>query len=489
MKIEQTPRDDHQMAVTVELEAERMEAARRKAARKIAEKTKIPGFRPGKAPYDVIRRYYGDGAITEEAVEILVDEIYPQMLKEANIEPAASGQLENIEKLDPPTFKFLVPMRPTVDLGGYRAIRKPYSFAAPNETKVQQALDDMRRMYATTETVERAIQDGDFVLVNVNGKKAKAAEDEDLSALSRGSYAVFVREGEREDDWPFPGFPYKLVGMKPEETKEFKHKYPKDHEDSALAGASVTFEVTVKTVRGMNLPEVDDEFAKTVGGGDTLEDLMKNLRESLERQAKSEYDDKYFSELIEEIKAVATLKYPPQVLDHEAEHVLENLKNRLSHQGMEFDTYLKMREMDEAQFTQEEVIPVARKRLERSLIIDEVARAQNIQLDEETVKAAFMQDWTRLVTTDEQFAKATQNGNRASKELINAVALDSANRLMVEHVLDHLKAAATGQLSDDEPPAAEPAEEKPAKKPRAKKTGMAPEEAQAEPKKKSKKSE
>lgn len=469
MKIEQTPRDDHQMTVTVEVETERMEAARRKAARKISEKTKIPGFRPGKAPYDVVRRYYGDMTITEEAVEVLVDEVYPAMLKEANIEPAAPGQLENVEKLDPPTFKFVVPLRPTADLGGYRAIRKPYTFVAPTEEKVQQSLEDLRRTYATTETVERAVQDGDFVLVNVTGKKAKASDDEDQSALSRSSYAVFVREGERDDDWPFPGFPSKLVGIQPGETKEFKHKYPKDYADTTLAGASATFAVTVKTVRGMNLPALDDEFAKTVGGGDTLDELMKNLRNSLERQAKSEYDDKYFTDLIEEIKAVATLKYPPQSLTHEVEHVLEELKHRLSRQNMDFETYLKMREMDEAQFTQEEVIPVARKRLERSLIIDEVARAQKIELDEEAVKAAFMQDWTRLITTDEQFAKATQNGNRASKELINAVALDSANRLMVESVLNHLKAAATGQLSDDEAPPAEAAEAKPAKKARAKK--------------------
>ncbi|MEJ5225174.1 MAG: trigger factor family protein, partial [Anaerolineales bacterium] len=115
MKIEQTPREDHQMSVTVELDADRMEAARRKAARRISEKTKIPGFRPGKAPYDVVRRYYGDGAITEEAIELLVDETYPAMLKETGIEPAAAGQLEDVVSLDPPTFKFLVPMRPTAD--------------------------------------------------------------------------------------------------------------------------------------------------------------------------------------------------------------------------------------------------------------------------------------------------------------------------------------------------------------------------------------
>ncbi|MEJ5225603.1 MAG: trigger factor, partial [Anaerolineales bacterium] len=365
--------------------------------------------------------------------------------------------------------------------------RKPYAFVPPDENKVQEALQDLRRMYATTETVDRPIRDGDFVLVDVKGEKAKAKEGEDLSSLSRNSYAVMVREGERDDDWPFPGFPAKLMGMAPGETREFKHKFSKDHADETLAGASVTFTVTVKTVRGMTLPELDDEFAKTVGGGNTLDELMTNLRESLTRQAKAEYDDKYFTELIEDIKAVATLKYPPQVLEHEAEHVLEELKHRLSHQGMDFATYLKMREMDEETFKQQEVMPVAKKRLERSLIIDEVARTQKFEIDEESLKQAFAEDWTNLVMRDENLARDAQKG-RVSKDLLNAVMMDSANRLIVERVLDHLKLVATGQFSGE--PAAE---EAPVKKSRAKKSeaepaGEAP-EAESKPKKKSKKSE
>jgi FKBP-type peptidyl-prolyl cis-trans isomerase (trigger factor) len=133
-------------------------------------------------------------------------------------------------------------------------------------------------------------------------------------------------------------------------------------------------------------------------------------------------------------------------------------------------------------------MPVAKKRLERSLIIDEIARLEKIELDEETLKSAFQETWSMLATTDEEFAKATKGGTRASKELVDAVALDSANRLIVERALDHLKMAATGQLSDE--PAAE---EKPVKKARAKKAeaepaGETPAE-EATPRKKSKKSE
>ena len=101
LKIESLPREDHQVNLIVEVDPAQMEKAKRKAARKISERSKIPGFRPGKAPYDVVKRYYGDGAITEEAVEVLVDQIYPDVLKEAGIQPGAAGSLENIEKTGP----------------------------------------------------------------------------------------------------------------------------------------------------------------------------------------------------------------------------------------------------------------------------------------------------------------------------------------------------------------------------------------------------
>ena len=159
MKIETHPREDHQVTMVVELEPEKLEGARRKAARRIAEKVKIPGFRPGKAPYDVVRRLYGDGVLTEEAVEILVDEIYPEALKEADIKPSAAGALENIESLEPPKFIFTVPLTPTIDLGDYKSVRADYGWVEPAESEVEEEIENLRRMYATSETVERPAQE------------------------------------------------------------------------------------------------------------------------------------------------------------------------------------------------------------------------------------------------------------------------------------------------------------------------------------------
>ena len=466
MKIQQTPRDDHQMEVVVELENEQLEIARRRAARKISEKAKIPGFRPGKAPYTVVLRHYGKGPITEEAVEILVDDIYPKMLEEAKIEPGAAGALEKVEKLDPPTFKFLVPLAPTVDLGDYRSIRLPYEWQAPGDEKVDEAIQQLREMYSSTETVEREVREGDFAMLDVHGELTKAAEGAEQPDLSRDGFPVFVRKEERADEWPFPGFTLKLAGLQPGQEVSFTHKFPKDAPDEALRGKSTKFKVTVKTVRGVTLPELDDEFAKKVGGGETVDDLRKRIRENVERQAREEYDDKYFVEIFDLIKAGAIIKYPPQVLDHEAEHVLEELQRRLAEQRMDLETYLKVRNTDREIFIAEEAKPTAQRRLERSLLIDEIARQEKIELSEQELTEAFQQNWAALSATDQQFQKVTKGGTRANKDMVNAVVTDAANRTIVSRVLDHLKAIATGQAEAEASAArAKPkSKKKPAKK-------------------------
>jgi trigger factor len=440
LKIETQPREDHQVNLIVEVDAEQMDVAKRKAARKISERIKIPGFRPGKAPYDVVRRFYGDSAITEEAVEVLVDQIYPDVLKEAGVQPAAAGSLENIEKLDPPTFKFLVPLAPTVDLGDYRSVRKPYEFTPPAEDKVDESIKNLRSMYSTTENVDREIMEGDFVLLDIKGE----AKDKELPDMTRAGFPIFIRKDEKDADWPFPGFGMKLVGKKAGDTATLKHNFSKDHEDETLKGLSVDFEVVVKSVRGVTLPELNDEFAKSVGV-ENVEELRKRIKENLDAQAKADYDDKYFTDVIELIKSGATIKYPPQVLEHESEHVLDELKRRLSDQHLDLETYIKMQQTDMDKFMAEEVRPTAQRRLERSLLIEEISRQEKVELDQTKLEEAFQQNWASLSSTDEKFSKLTKGGKHASKELVDAVVVDTANRMMVSRVLDRLKAIAIGQ--------------------------------------------
>ncbi len=467
MKIETHPRDDHQITLIVEVEPEKLEGARRKSARRIAEKVKIPGFRPGKAPYDVVRRIYGDGVITEEAMELLVEELYPLALKEADINPAAPGQLENIEneKTDSPKFIFTVPLAPTVDLGDYKSIRLPYEWVAPGDEKLEEEIANLRRMYSTRETVERAAADGDFISVDVVGVKAKAKKDE-APLIERNGFALLVRADEKEGEWPFPGFASKLIGAEPGKSVEFSHKFPKDYTDESLKGQNVKFTVNVKTVRAIHMPEMNDEFAQKIGLGQTVDELHQRMRENLEHQSRAEYDDKFYEQVLEQIKAGATVNYAPQTLEHEMEHVLEDLERRMKGQGVEnLETYFKMMNITKEKFEEEQARPTAQKRLERGFIIDEIAKAEKIQIDEKSLEEEFRNTWATLAMTDEEFSKRTKGGTKPTREIIDAVTMDSANRLMVRGTLEALKAIATGQASSAETVE----EEKPAEAPKAKK--------------------
>ena len=443
MKIETHPREDHQTTMTVEVDPEQLEAARRRAARKIAGQAKIPGFRPGKAPYDVVRRMFGDAAITEEAMEILVNDIYPLAIKEAEITPAAMGQLENVESLDPPKFTFTVPLAPKVELGDYKSIRLPYAWTSPDEEKLENAISDLRRMYSKTEEVQREAQEGDYVLVDVTGVKAKPKEGEDALLAERTGFATLIRPEAKDDEWPFSGFAAKLVGIKPGEEISFSHKFPKDHADEKLQGQNVKFTVKVKTVRGVDMPPLDDNFAVMTGLGSSVDELRERMRENLENEARAEYDDKYFEEAIEQIKASATIKYPPQVLDHEIEHIVEDVERRLKSQGVEnMETYYKMVDTTPEKFMEEHARPVAKRRLERGLIMDEIARAESIRVDEHDIEHEFRHAWTDLVMNDPEFSKRTKGGTKPTREIVDAVALDSANRLLTRRVLDRIKAIA-----------------------------------------------
>jgi trigger factor len=477
LKIEKNIRDDHQAELAVEIDPERMEAAKRRAARKLAERGKIPGFRPGKAPYEMIRRHYGEEAIVEQAVDLLVDDIYPEVLKRAEIEPAAAGALEKIESVDPPKFIFRVPLMPTVDLGDYLSIRLPYEWTAPGQEKLDEALEELRQMYASTETVERGIEVGDYVLLDVKGEKKDAKEEEDLSDLSRTGVAVMVRKEDRDDEWPFTGFAKELAGLKPGESKTIKHKFPKDHEDDRLKAATVNYEATVKTVRSVILPELNNEFAKMVGEKyESLDQLKEVLAKDLESRLRAEYDDEYFAKLIDKVKEGAAIKYPPQVAEHECEHVLEDLTQRLTSQNMDMETYFKLRQTTQEKFMEEEVRPVAAKRLERGLILEEIARRHKIELDKQSLADEFSVTLNRLASQGAvDFAKLNKSAKETQARFSTAIASESANRLITRRSLEKLKSIAVGEYKpEDDAPKQPEAESK------AEETAASP-EAGAEP--------
>lgn len=479
MKIETQALEDHQMKVIAEFEASALEKYKHQAARKIANKSKIPGFRPGKAPYDVVLRVYGEEAVSDEAVELMVEEIYPQMLTEAKIEPAAPGSLQDIERGDPLKFTFVIPLEPTVDLAGYKNLRKKYTLKPIAKKEVDEFIERLKRNYATAEPVERAAKVGDLVYVKLDAEILNPAEDDKPELLKDSPMQIVIGETDPNgNDFPYEGFGDNLVKLKAGDEKKIKYTYPTDSRYEKLRGKDVEFSVIVESVKALNLPEFDDAFAQTVGEFENVDKLRESIQEQLESRARDEYESTWFEELIDQIVEQAVIKFPPQVVEHEMEHVIEAVQEDLSRQKMELDTYLKTIKKEKEAWLEEDIKPVAKKRLERSLVMEEIAKLEKIQVQNEDLQeevSAMIHEMQMQGNVDfKKLEKQLKN-----ERVANNMAMQAASRLVNRKTLDRMKDIATGKA--ESAPAAEGAPSDAAAKPTAKKKAAPKAEKSVEP--------
>jgi len=435
LNIEKTIEENHEARLVVEFDSEKFEKYKRRAARKISERGKIPGFRPGKAPYEMVVRNYGEPAIVEQAVDLLIDDEYSNILKEADVNPVAAGSLESVDSLQPPKLTFRVPLAPEVDLGDYRSIRLPYDWTAPGEAEVSAALEELQQMYATTETVDRPAEIGDYVLIDV---KSETTE------LNRTGFATVLRKEDSNTEWPYSGFSRDLAGLKAGESRTVRHTFPEDWEVEELRGKETELEVTMKTVRGVTLPDLDDEFAKMAGAGDTFEALKEAVTKDVEARSKASYDEKYFADLLEKVREGAKLQYHQHSVEHESEHVLNDLASSLSRQGLDLEAFFKLRNTTREKFIEEEAMPAAKQRLERVLILDEIMRQERIRLDDQELNSEFSNAINNLSVQGVDFSKI-RGGRQGQERIAQAVAMESASRLMTRRTLEVLKSIATGE--------------------------------------------
>ena len=469
MKIETELRDDHQMKVVAEFEADILEKYKHQAARKIATRAKIPGFRPGKAPYDVILRLYGAEAITEEAKGLLVDDSYPKILDEAKINPAAPGALEEISETEPIKATFLVPLEPTVELGDYKALRKKYSVKPVSEKQVDEFIARMRKNYATAEPSDQPAADGDLVALKLDATLTSPVGDEKAEVLKESPLQVIIGENDpEENDFPYPGFGENLKGLIEKGEKTFKYNYPAESKYDRLRGKEVEFHAVVESVKTLHMPELNDEFAQSVGDFENVSKLREMVRVQLESQAKNEYEKTYFDDLIDQLVKGATVKFAPQTLEHEMEHVVESIQQDLADQKMELDTYLKTIKQEKADWMEKDVKPAAQKRLVRSIVLDELARTEKVEVGNEELQKELesLISEMQYQTDPKKLQKELKNERYA-----NALAMEAATRLLNRKVLDCLKDIATGKAAEKavakEEAVTEGAAEKPVK---AKKT-------------------
>ncbi|HBX70783.1 MAG TPA: trigger factor [Chloroflexi bacterium] len=446
MKIEKELLEDHQIRLHVEFEVEPFEKAKHLAARKIAKKVKVPGFRPGKAPYNVIVRQVGEAAVVEEAMDGFIDEVYPQMLKEAEIRPYGPGSLEKVIGLEPPIFDFLVPLEPQVELGDYKALEIAYETPEIGEDEVDEQIEELRQQQAVTETSTEPATEGNRVFYSVSANRAEVEEGQETEIFPvRFNSLIIEAEGENQNQWPFPGFSANLKGMSIEEEKDIIYTYPEDHEDENLQSVEAIFHATVTNIQKVSLPEIDDEFAKTASDFDTLEELIADIKENLGKQKQNEYDSDYNDLVLNTLVEESTVKFPPQMLEDEKKDMLSNLEYRLSQQGINFDLYLQIRNMTKEDL-EAEVAPLAEERVKRGLVLAEVAKAENLQIDPQQLAAEAGR--TMEIVTRGMSPKDTKEFQKSDylSSLVNSIMAD----MMTRKSMNYLRAVAKGDPLPEE---------------------------------------
>jgi trigger factor len=373
--------------MTIEVEEERVDAARAKAVRKLTPKAKVPGFRPGKAPANMVRQYFGEERVLDEALDLLVPDIYREAVEaDESIFPVARPRLV-VETTEPLVVKATIPVRPTVELGDYQAVRIETEDVVVDPARVDDTIVVLRRRAATHEPHENAIGWRDIITMDVKAEVPPSIAD--LQAT--GPETMIDQQDievqfDEERDVLFPNFEEAIIGAKKGERVEFDLDVPETITDPKFAGKKAHFAVTIKETKAEVLPAVDEEFLKALGEGFESEAaLRERILSDITKTETEQRDNRYHDAVLTELIELSKIEFPPVMLDSEIDRVFHD---RVGHfeKPEELERYLAAigKTADEVRG---EIRPVADIRLRRSLVLGEVSEAEKIEATDDDITA------------------------------------------------------------------------------------------------------
>lgn len=369
-----------QIELLVELSFEELKPFIERGAESISKEVKIEGFRPGKAPYDVLKRKIGEMSILEEAARIAINKTIDQAIKD-NVKSEPVGHPEvSIIKLSPENpleYKVVLAVLPEIKLGDYKNVKVKAVSVEIKDEDVEKVIEQLRESRAQEVIADRVIQEGDKVTADVDmfldNVPVEGGQGKGTAILIGKNYII-------------PGFDKNLVGAKKDDVKEFKLKYPEDYHMANLAGRMVEFRVKILEVYSRELPEVNEEFAGAFGLKNA-EELKSNIKKSLEEESKQKEEQKTEIEIIDKILTQAKFgDIPEMLINHEADAMLHDLEHKIAQQGAKFEDYLQSIKKTREQLLLE-ILPDAVKRVKSALMIREVAIEEKITVNEEEVTA------------------------------------------------------------------------------------------------------
>jgi trigger factor len=371
VKITQEEVVDRQTVLNIELEEDDIAPYLDQGYRRVVGRTVIPGFRKGKAPRRLIEHHYGRNYILEPVLEQMVSEITDSAIGSQEIEAAGHPEIE-LTSIDPITVKAVVPLKPEIELGDYASIKIAEESTEVTEEDVQERLEAMRENVATWEPVERAVEMGDLATLKVT------MQIDGESIIDTETEFVLTADNPR----PVPGFTEQLVGMEVDVEKQFTITVPDDFEDEQYRGKEAEFVATVTDLKAKVLPELDDEFARTVGEEyDTLDALKAHIQQQAEEEASTASRNAHREKVIDALIEGATINMPPVLVEHESTHVLQErfeVLNRLNIRPVDYLTMMGKSE-DELKSEAEEE---AERRLVRSFVLTELAEKEGIEISD-----------------------------------------------------------------------------------------------------------
>jgi trigger factor len=413
--------------LTISLDKAELGAAEQVALTKMARKIKVPGFRQGKAPASVAARYVDPVALAQQALEDALSKAVAEAFLKENLQALERPEVD-IKSYEPGTtleFTAEAEVLPKVRLGDYKHLEVEKPKVTVTAAEVTDVLERMQKSMAEKKEVSRAAKNGDEAIIDFTGKKDGIAF-----------------EGGTGNDYPLvlgshsfiPGFEEGIVSKKPDETFDIDVTFPKDYHAADLAGAAVTFTVTLKKLNEFELPELTDEFAAKAGPFKTMAELKSDIKSELKKQKDTEANAKIKDELVSKLVDSSTVPVPDILLTDQIRSVEQDFTQNLAYQGIMLDQYLKDKGYDSRdKWLDEEVRPVAKKRVQAGLALAELSKVEH-------VTAATKEVDDQIARFKQQYAKQPQMVAQLDQPETRR---DIANRLLTDKTVEHLVALNT----------------------------------------------
>jgi trigger factor len=359
-----------QVALEIPITGEELAAAEDRAFRKLAKNVRLPGFRRGKVPRKIFEQAYGAEAVTNEAMDEVIPEVYAKAVREHDLAPVERPKMEILEQTEgrPTRLRATVEVRPEIALGEYRGIAVSRPSASVTESEIDRSLEALARERATLVPEERPAQLGDVVTADYEGRV-----DGTLFEGGSATGEVFeLREGRF-----IPGFAEGIAGMKAGETRSVEVRFPDDYGAAELAGKNAAFTVTLRDVKRMELPVLDDAFAQSLSGNQTVDELRADLRRRLEAVAQGRARRAVGNAVMERLLAAHDFPLPPTMVESEVDHLISDATAAAARGGVNYDEFLKQSGKSEEEL-RDEYRAEASSRVKATLLIEQVAKAENI---------------------------------------------------------------------------------------------------------------